>query len=196
MGDIAVNIFSDVKAQLDLINVVQHYGIRLNRGDFMNCLFHEDRTPSMKLYNDHFHCYGCGEHGDVIKLTGHLFSLPPYEAVQKLAQDFHINIDKIFAVTTKIKSIQSSYIFRENQVYKMLNEYCHFLEECREMYKPSSSTDELHPLFVESLTNYELYNYYRDIFITGSKEERIEIINCFKDEMTSIEQRFFLKAAN
>jgi len=30
------------------------------------CPFHKEKTPSCYLYSEHFHCYGCGEHGDVI----------------------------------------------------------------------------------------------------------------------------------
>ena len=30
------------------------------------CPFHREKDPSCFLYEDHFHCYGCGEHGDVI----------------------------------------------------------------------------------------------------------------------------------
>jgi phage/plasmid primase-like uncharacterized protein len=30
------------------------------------CPFHPDRTPSFVVYEDSFHCFGCGEHGDVI----------------------------------------------------------------------------------------------------------------------------------
>jgi DNA polymerase len=35
-------------------------------GDIINCPFHDDSTPSLKLYADHFHCYGCGAHGDLV----------------------------------------------------------------------------------------------------------------------------------
>ena len=28
------------------------------------CPFHDDRTPSLAIYDDHFHCFGCGAHGD------------------------------------------------------------------------------------------------------------------------------------
>jgi CHC2 zinc finger/Toprim domain len=28
------------------------------------CPFHADRTPSLHVYDDHFHCFGCGAHGD------------------------------------------------------------------------------------------------------------------------------------
>ena len=30
------------------------------------CPFHPDEEPSLKFYADHFHCFGCGEHGDRI----------------------------------------------------------------------------------------------------------------------------------
>ena len=29
------------------------------------CPFHAERTPSFYVYPDHFHCFGCGAHGDV-----------------------------------------------------------------------------------------------------------------------------------
>jgi len=177
-----VSIFTDVKAQLDLINVSQYYGVRLNRGGFTNCLYHPDKTPSMKIYGDHFHCYGCGKHGDIITLTEKIFSLSPYAAAQKLSQDFCITANINF-VSGNANIKQKSYEEKENRVFRMLNNYCHFLEECREKYKPKNPDDELHPLFLESLMNYEQYNYYRDIFIIGSKEERIQFINDFKEKL-------------
>jgi len=176
-----MNIFANVKEQINLIDVVHHYGVRLNRGRFANCLYHPDRTPSMKMYSDHFHCYGCGKHGDIITLTEKIFSLSPYAAAQKLSQDFRIAHNENFiSSNTNIK--QKSYAEKENYVFKMLNEYCHFLEECREKYKPKAPHETLHPLFVENLMNYEQYNYYRDIFITGTKEERIHFINYFNEK--------------
>jgi CHC2 zinc finger/Toprim domain len=30
------------------------------------CPFHEDSTPSLHVYADHFHCFGCGAHGDAV----------------------------------------------------------------------------------------------------------------------------------
>jgi hypothetical protein len=29
------------------------------------CPFHGEKTPSFTIYTDHFHCFGCGAHGDV-----------------------------------------------------------------------------------------------------------------------------------
>ena len=58
------------------------------------CPFHGEKTPSFYVYDDHFHCFGCGEHGDVItfvmKSTGAGFM----EAVETLAQEAGLEIPK------------------------------------------------------------------------------------------------------
>lgn len=33
------------------------------------CFLHEESDPSLAIYEDHFHCYGCGRHGDVLDLV-------------------------------------------------------------------------------------------------------------------------------
>ena len=63
-----MSLFQQVKESLNLIEVAKHYGIEVNRSGFTSCLFHNERTPSLKLYDDHFHCFGCGKSGDVIAL--------------------------------------------------------------------------------------------------------------------------------
>ena len=40
-----------------------------------------------------FHCFGCGEDGDVIDFTAKLFNLSPTEAAKKLEQDFGLIYD-------------------------------------------------------------------------------------------------------
>ena len=177
-----MNVFTEVKTQINLINAVEYYGVQVNKSGFASCLFHEEKTPSMKLYDNHFHCYGCGKHGDIITLTEKIFSISPYQAAQKLSQDFCVKSNKNFVIKSEPKLTQKSYYEQENQVFNILNDYCYFLDECREKYKPKNLDDELHPLFVESLTNYETYNYYRDIFIFGTREEHIQFINDFKEK--------------
>lgn len=39
--------------------------IKSNRG-IAKCPFHPDKTPSMDIRKNFYHCYGCGETGDVI----------------------------------------------------------------------------------------------------------------------------------
>lgn len=54
----------------DILSVAEGLGLVLRRhGPFWktNCVYHDgDRDPSLTLYPDdnHFHCFGCGAHGD------------------------------------------------------------------------------------------------------------------------------------
>ena len=46
------------------------YAIEPNSKGFTKCPFHNEKTASFKVYKDGtYHCFGCGEHGDVITLT-------------------------------------------------------------------------------------------------------------------------------
>ncbi len=58
------------------------------------CPFHGEKTPSFYVYDDHYHCFGCGEHGDVItfvmKTTGASFM----EAVEDLAAQAGLEVPK------------------------------------------------------------------------------------------------------
>ena len=39
-------------------------GVRLTDDNKTECPFHPDGRPSLQLYVDHYHCFGCGAHGD------------------------------------------------------------------------------------------------------------------------------------
>ena len=50
----------------------------------MCCPFHTDNTPSMKIYHDHYHCFGCLAHGGRIDWLMAVEKLSRAEAVHLL----------------------------------------------------------------------------------------------------------------
>ena len=82
-----MNIYETVKSLVTVREAAERYGLNINRHSMACCPFHEDRHPSMKL-DERYHCFGCGADGDVIDFTAKLFHLSPYEAADKLNQDF------------------------------------------------------------------------------------------------------------
>ena len=56
----------------------------LTGGNLMCCPFHEDRTPSLRIYPDHFHCFGCGAHGNQIDWLIRVEGLEYEEAIEFL----------------------------------------------------------------------------------------------------------------
>lgn len=74
--------------------VAEGYGLHIGRGEMCLCPFHNEKTPSAKIYPDALHCFGCGEHLDVISFTQKMFSLDkPIDAVKKLNQDFNLHLE-------------------------------------------------------------------------------------------------------
>jgi len=61
------------------------------------CPFHDEKTPSFTIQkgDSHYHCFGCGAHGDAIQfLMAHL-KLSFHDAVETLAQRFHVHLERI-----------------------------------------------------------------------------------------------------
>ena len=40
----------DIKAQLSITQVLQHYNLKADKNSRINCPFHDDKTPSMQIY--------------------------------------------------------------------------------------------------------------------------------------------------
>ena len=171
-----MNIFEEVKAAVDINTAAEYYGLNV-RKDTALCPFHNEKTGSLKLYHDHFYCFGCGEHGDVIKLTGKLLGLSPIDSARRLAADFNVLIHDNFKPKGQARNKASpqrivTYKEREKRAYKLLADYCKYLEDCRKRYAPQSLEERPHPLFVTALRELEMFRYYRDLFIYGDFEER------------------------
>lgn len=78
-------IFETVKTTITLRQAAEHFSLTMSRNGMTCCPFHDDRHPSLKLNDETFYCFGCGETGDVIDFTAKLCGITNLEAAQKLA---------------------------------------------------------------------------------------------------------------
>ena len=85
-------LFNSIKDAVVLSRAAREYGYTPNRAGFICCPFHAEKTPSMKLYDRTYHCFGCGAHGSVIDFVGNLFNLSPLDAARKLNADFGLHL--------------------------------------------------------------------------------------------------------
>lgn len=81
------------------------------KGNFATgcCPFHEENTPSFYVYEDHYHCYGCGEHGDAISYVRKTQGLAFMDSIRWLAEKAGVELtsleeDKKYANEWKRKS--------------------------------------------------------------------------------------------
>lgn len=56
----------EIKSAYSMQEIVERYGLHPNRAGFIRCPFHKgDHDASMKIYQDSYHCFGCGANGDI-----------------------------------------------------------------------------------------------------------------------------------
>lgn len=99
-----MSIFEEVKAIVSARDVAQHYGVKVNRNGMACCPFHADKHPSMKVDQVHYHCFGCGAHGDAIDFVARTFGIGQYEAACKINEDFNLGINTGHRLTSSERS--------------------------------------------------------------------------------------------
>ncbi len=79
----------NLKLQNDIVNVIGRYIPLQKKGKnfWGRCPFHHEKTPSFAVdsYGQYYHCFGCGESGDVIKFVQKYEGVEFIEAVKILA---------------------------------------------------------------------------------------------------------------
>src|ERR1700712_3565017 len=56
------------------------------------CPFHGEKPPSFYVYDDGYHCFGCGAHGDAISFVMQSQGLPFMDAVGQLAAETGLEV--------------------------------------------------------------------------------------------------------
>ena len=169
-----MNLFEAVKAAVTPRMAAERYGLPVRQGNMVCCPFHADRTPSMKLNEDYFYCFGCGASGDVIDLAARLFDLSKYEAVQKLAADFGISGEKP-SVLAKLKRGKTQ-AEAERHCFRVLRDYFGILQDWKEHCAPQSPEDPIDPRYAEACHMLERIGNMLDILACGTPKERAEVV--------------------
>lgn len=180
-----MSIFEQIKSSVNLIDVAKYYGIEVNRSGFTSCLFHNERTPSMKLYPDHFHCFGCGKSGDVIALAAQRFCISQFDSAKLIMNDFRLSSEEL-KLSAK-PQIQLSYSEWERQTIRLLNQYVDYLKCFKMMYAPKTPDEPIHDLFAESIHTINCIEYYLDILTYEPLEVRQTFLTAYVSRLDEIE---------
>lgn len=175
-----MRIFEIVKENVNLREAAELYGIDVNRYGKALCSFHNDRHPSLYVADDHYYCFACGEHGDVIDFVSKLFHLSLYDAAQKLAADFHLTPDKPPSAAAlhakRIRTEAQQLRETEQLCFSVLSDYAHVLRDWKVQYAPQSPAEAPDERFVEACHKLDEVEYYLDILASGNSHERAEVI--------------------
>jgi len=113
---------AEIKTQLSLAHVLDHYGLKPDKHGKMNCPFHEDKTPSFQVYWKTHTCYcfssNCPTNGkslDVIDFIMHKEKTDKHNAILK-AQTLIAN-PETQAMVSREAFLTSMFTYFKNAVY-------------------------------------------------------------------------------
>jgi len=94
------NFKETLKQQADIVRIVGDY-VKLKKAGAQNfsglCPFHAEKTPSFSVHatRQFFHCFGCGESGDVFTFIQKVENITFPEAVRLIAQKLGVPMPKM-----------------------------------------------------------------------------------------------------
>lgn len=85
-----------LRQRIDLTEVLSaHMELKRSGASYKGlCPFHDEKTPSFMVQkgDTHYHCFGCGAHGDSIQFLMSHLKMNFQEAVESLAQRFNVTL--------------------------------------------------------------------------------------------------------
>ncbi|MHB1335859.1 MAG: DNA primase [Candidatus Humimicrobiaceae bacterium] len=130
---------NELKLNADIYNLVSSYvNLKKSGKNFMGlCPFHKEKTPSFVVDTNTqlYHCFGCGEGGDVISFIMKAENLSFLEAVELLAKKVNYNLkyvetyhneepdskNKLFEINELAKKYFNYVLFKSKNGVKALN---------------------------------------------------------------------------
>ncbi|MFX3623799.1 MAG: DNA primase [Ectobacillus sp.] len=120
-------VVEQVRQSVDIVDVISEY-VQLKkqgRNYFGLCPLHGENTPSFSVSPDKqiFHCFGCGEGGNVLSFLMKVDGITFVEAVQKLGEKAGINVAEYISERDVEREYDSAMI----EAHELLKKYYHHL---------------------------------------------------------------------
>ncbi len=112
----------EIKRNVNMFDILQRYGYKANKNGFVCCPFHNEKTPSFKIFadNQRYKCFGCGEGGDIFSFTMKIFNINFQQAILKLNYDFSLllPIGKTLTIRERTEILEKQRRIKKKQEQK------------------------------------------------------------------------------
>lgn len=111
-------VIEEVKDRADIVEIISRYTeLKKSGNNYMGlCPFHDEKTPSFSVVPEKgfYHCFGCGESGDVISFLMNKENLTFIETITTLAEELNIPLRQE-TPELKQKHLQRNRIYEMNR---------------------------------------------------------------------------------
>lgn len=85
------------------------------------CPFHAEKTPSFHIFDDHYHCFGCGAHGDAISWVQHFEGLGFIDALKWLGNKFGVDVSDLERSADQLRELKKN--ARRQEIMALAQEF-------------------------------------------------------------------------
>lgn len=173
-----MNNIAEIKQSINLESIVLDSGVELQKRGvrFVGlCPFHSEKTASFFVFPDnHYKCFGCGEHGDVIDFVQKMYGLTFPDALR------HLGIEQ-GKITPKVKEEIQRRRRRAELIKQFKDWISHYtahvgslIIETEELMRAGISLDDL-DLYAPLLHGLPVWHYHLSILTEGSDKLKFEL---------------------
>ena len=83
---------AEIKRTVSSADVAALYGYKPDRGGYIGCPFHGEKTPSLRLHKSGWYCYGCHQGGSVIDFVMRHEDCTFVAAVKAIDKHMHLDL--------------------------------------------------------------------------------------------------------
>lgn len=162
-------IMSDkIKQLITVSQAFEQYGFEVNRGGFIVCPFHSEKTPSLKVYagDTKWKCFGCNEGGDIVDFVMKLFNINFQQAIVRLNNDFSLGLTNDKPSARDIERMRRERADKDRELQEYRSKSQEQAERHRRLwwaYKnkvPKSADEPMDAEFIEALHTLDFLQYW------------------------------------
>lgn len=126
------NIFKKIKNEVNICDVLAHYGVSLDANGKALCPFHKEDTPSfsVKKEDNIFKCFGCEASGDSVAFVSKLKGIEPLEAAKEIAEIFLNDYSHVERQSRKLKESESKHYPRRDSDKPVKSQVKDYISVC------------------------------------------------------------------
>lgn len=194
-----MNEFREIRERVDIKSIAEMYGLEIKHNGMCCCPFHDEKTPSMKLYerDNKYYCFGCGKSGDGIDLCAGLTGLSPKDAAKEIDKAFGLGLYNDSKQISKA-AFSSEMVTRQNEkaakaaeeewlrsAYIVVSEYYKVLNKWESTHRPKAPDEPPDTYFTEAL----IQKSKTEMILDDLKEDGHDIYQHNRSEVEHIAKR-------
>lgn len=125
----------EIKQTYSMREIAERYGVKVKRDGMCCCPFHGEKHPSMKIYKDSYHCFACGNSGDIFTFIQNMDSCDFKTAFYSLGGEYEKDHRKSQMAKYRIEKAKEKRLRKEQKMKKITSKNNTLIHATRELFK-------------------------------------------------------------